>query len=79
MLFSYSLTPNQERGVYGGLQLAFATLAALVLLELTSLDTVRRLRRDPRSGGDGLYRTACFLNVRNHLLFGVLTLSMLPP
>lgn len=64
-----SFSSNLEKGVYEGLQLAFVTMFLTVLLELTSLDTVRRLRLDPQN--KDLYRIACFINVRNHLLFGV--------
>ena len=52
-----------------GLQLAFLTFGLTIVLELWSLDTVRRVLAQ-KGGGESLYAAAISANLRNHFVFG---------
>eukprot|EP00980_Cylindrotheca_fusiformis_P000239 scaffold52_cov183-Cylindrotheca_fusiformis.AAC.18 len=61
-----------------GLWLSFGTFMVTVVLELWSLDTVKKVLS--QTGGSSLYSKAVSANLRNHFLFGspLYTLTSLP-
>lgn len=60
-----------KRGIYGGWQASVMTILLTFVLELCSMPTVRQVWKQP--GGQRLYRTALFYNVRNHFGWGIPT------
>jgi sterol desaturase/sphingolipid hydroxylase (fatty acid hydroxylase superfamily) len=59
-----------QEGWTGGMELSTATLAATIVLELISFDTVIALHKK-QSDGPALYRQAMLVNFFNHFVLGI--------
>ena len=66
---SSSWSPELWDHIAEGIELSFWTVCLTVLLELWSLDTVKRVLNQ-KGAGSRLYTAAIFSNLRNHFLFG---------
>lgn len=73
MVFSLptnSLNPEVWDHIAEGIELSFWTVMVTVILEIWSLDTVKKVLQQ-KGAGPGLYAAAIFANLRNHFVFGV--------
>ncbi len=65
-----ALTPEVWDHIADAIELSFWTLSITVVLEVWSLDTVKKVLQQ-KGAGPKLYAAAIFANLRNHFVFGV--------
>jgi len=67
--FESSLTPGVWDHIAEGIELSFWTFVMTLVLELWSIDTVKKVLKQ-KGAGPKLYAAAVFANLRNHFIFG---------